>query len=202
MNDRLRIYAFGLFAVLLVVSVIRNLWLTGTSVINISELVLIVLIVFVVAIDKIKELVISPNEGISIKQAINNVEESNQKINAYIEGKTAQEITEIIKETLEHRQDIWLELLLIRMTLRRLLRKIADSHDIEFSSTASLSSMTKKFHEEGIIDSLLVEQINKLRDATFLVEWGAGKSPSLENVKFTLEEYGKLFRSLKDRVRT
>ena len=197
-NDRLRMYAFGLFSVILVASVIHNLWVLETSAINWTDIVLIVLIVFIIGIDKIKKLVISPKDGI----IIDIFDKVTKAINAYVEGTTTKDITEIVKDTIEHRHDIWVQLLIIRMTLRRLLRKIAVAHGIEFSSTVAMSTMTKKFRDEGIIDSLLVDQIDKIRDATFLVEWGDGTSPNLENIKFTLEEYGNVFKSLKDRVRT
>jgi hypothetical protein len=104
-------------------------------------------------------------------------------------------------DTLEHPRDTWTKLLLIRITLRRLLRKVADARGITYLPDASIISLASTFREQGIIDDLLAEQVEKIRSATFLVEWGSGGQPNLEDIKFTLGNYAKVFDALKERAR-
>ncbi len=161
---------------------------------------------FVVFGDKITKLVISPKE-ISIEQTVEQkvkaLKDDIKKIDEFIEkDNPTAKITDIVDDTLEHSRDTWSQLLLIRMTLRRLLRKIADSRGMNYSPTASISTMIHDFHQQGIIDDFLVERMEKIRNATFAVEWGAGESPELKDIKFTLENYAKVFSDLKERERS
>ncbi len=136
----------------------------------------------------------------SLNESLEQMGKTAQTLGNYVEGKSTREITRIIDDTLGPTRDIWLKLLLIRTTLRRLLHRIADSHDMKFSSTSMISSMTDAFLERGIVDVLLAEQIERIRDATYTAEWGEGRPPRLEDVRFTLDNYATVFKALKDRV--
>lgn len=186
---------------MLTISVIYNLTTKQASLVNWPEILLILVIAFIAVGDKISKMAISPNE-VSIEQEVKGVEKTIQDIDKFVEEDSPTgKITDIVDDTLEHPRDTWSKLLLIRMTLRRLLRKIADLYNIKCSHTTSISSMAATFHEQGIIDDFLAAQVEKIRNATFVVEWGAGQPPSLEDIKFTLESYGKVFDALKDRAR-
>ena len=202
MRNKLYIPAFIFFILLLAGSVIYNLTTKQTSIVNWPEIVLILVIAFVAFGDKITRLRISPEGELTLEQEVKGVENDRQRIGKYIEGdELAYKITDIVDGTLEHPRDMWSKLLLIRMTLRRLLRIIADAHSIKVSTTPSISGMTATFRKQGIIDDCLAEQVNKIRSATFLVEWGAGGQPDLKDIKFTLDNYAKVFDALKDRAR-
>ena len=204
MRDKLQVAAFILFALLLAVSVMYNLTIKQVSLVGWPEILLIAALVFVAIGDKITKLAVTP-QGVSIEQTVEQevkeLEKGIQKIDRFVEEDNPDEaITDIVADTLEYTRDTWSRLLLIRMILRRLLRKIADAHELTFSPTSSISSMTSALYQQGIIDSLLSEQVEKIRGATFLVEWGAGEEPRSKDVKFTLENYSTVFNSLKARA--
>jgi ribosomal protein S13 len=158
-------------------------------------------ILFTAVGNRFSKVVISPKE-ISIEQMVENLESDIQKIEKFIdEENPTNKIADIVEDTLEHPRDIWSKLLLIRTTLRRLLRNIADRHGMFYSPTASISRMIADFRQQEIIDDLLNEQIERIRNATFTVEWGAGQPPEPEEVKFVLENYNRVFNTLKDIAR-
>jgi hypothetical protein len=201
MRGKLQVPAFLLFTLVLAASIIYN-WTRQADLMGWPETVLLVVILLVAVGDQISRLIISPKE-VSIEtrtteQRVRGLEQDLRKIDDYVaEDRPQTEITDIISDTLEHPRDTWSKLLLIRMTLRRLLRKIADGQGIAHSPTASISGITSTLHEQGVIDSYLAEQVERIRSATFLVEWGAGQPPSLEDVKFALEKYSQVFEALK-----
>jgi hypothetical protein len=144
--------------------------------------------------------VLSPQIA-AYEQPLEQMNNALHKIEKYIEeDASTDKITDIVDDTLEHTRDVWFKLLLIRMTLRRLLLKISQAHGVKLPPSPSMRGMTSTFLAFGIIDTHLSEQVGRIRDATYTVEWGEGKSPKSQDVRFTLENYGEVFDALKKRA--
>lgn len=143
----------------------------------------------------------SKEKAISTDKALEKMNELSKKFDDYIEKDVETEnITSIVDDTLEHTRDTWLKLLLIRITLRRLLLKVASANAMSFAPATSISRMISEFRNAGIIDQYLYAEVEKIRDATYTVEWGLGVQSDLSNIKFTLEKYGDVFSALKKRM--
>ncbi len=204
-RERLQLFTVVIISFVLTASIIYNMFRQAPPVAW-TEIILILVIVFVAIGDKISKLVISPQE-VSIEQQtteqmVEKLEKDIQEIDDFVEqDRPADGIVDIVDDTLEHPRDTWSRLLLIRMTLRRLLRKLADANRMDVSATASISSIASTFRRQGIIDEGLADQVEKIRSATFVVEWGAGEQPDLKDIKFTLENYTMVFDALKNQVR-
>lgn len=139
-------------------------------------------------------------EELSYKESIERMNDSIKRIDEYV-GKinATEKITTIVDDTLEHTKDMWIKLLLIRITLRRLLLKIASSNSMTFPPATSISKMLSTFRNAGIIDQYLFSEVDMIRNATYTVEWGQGTSPEDKEVKFALENFEEVFDTLKKR---
>lgn len=131
----------------------------------------------------------TPKDKATFEQTVENMNNALQKFGDYIEKEQdkAEKITDIVDDTLEHTRDTWLKLLLIRMTLRRLLLKVASANTVSFVPSTSISKMNSRLREAGIIDQYLYTEVDRIRAATYIVEWGQGQQPALADIRFTLE---------------
>ena len=202
MSDRLRTTSFLALMTVLLLATIANI-VRQAPPIGWIELILAAIIAFIAGGDRIARIVL---EATGFKVSIDNrperVQEELTKIEAYVtDDNTAEDISKIIDDSLEHTRDIWSRLVLIRIVLRRLLQRVGSTHDLGFVPESSISKMKAVMRDKGIIDNLLAENIEKLRNATYAAEWGTGEAPKLENIKFALEQYESVFQTIKSRVR-
>lgn len=197
MTDKLRTPAFILLSVLLLVSVTRGF--LRPEPVGWFEVILVVAVIFVAVGGRIKTLAISP-KSLTVEQEVEKLSREMEKVDRFVEeDRPTNDVMDIVADP-EHPRDIWTRLLFIRMTLRRLLRKVAAGHGLSYSPAVSISRMISDLLRQGIIDAVLAAEAEKMRNATFVVEWGAGSPPDPADIRFSLENYAKVFDALKRRV--
>ena len=211
MSKSLRLFSFVVVTGMLIISVVYGVLKGEASIVGWYNIILVFLMVFLAVGERFTHVTFSP-QGMTIEQnaeeaskeekAVKEIERDVQTVERFVQGEgTLEEIIDLIEDSIEYPRDTWSKLLLIRITLRHLLRNLAKAHGLDYyGPTASLSRMTADLHARGIIDAFLAEQIEKMRSATFTVEWGGGEPPQPADVKFTLESYAKVFSSLKERA--
>ena len=136
-----------------------------------------------------------------ISQQVRNYEEEVKKVDEFVsEANSPDRIIEIVEYSLGRPRDVWGKLLMIRMTLRRLLRNTAEARGIQFRPTAGIITMRTHLKQSGIIDETLDREVERIRAATFTAEWGAGYEAHPEDVQFALKNYGGVFAKLKEKM--
>ena len=205
MNSRLRVWLFIILTMIVFLSLAYSFYSGASSLVGWPELVLGVILLFVGVGDQITKMVVSPSQ-ISIEQSVEGqvqqFADDNERINRFVtQDNSNVNITKIVDETLEHPRDTWSRLLIIRITLRRLLRMLCDTAKIPYHDTTSITHMSTELQKTRMIDKELANQIETIRNATFNVEWGAGPPASIDDIKFTLKQYSEVFAALKQRAK-
>jgi hypothetical protein len=205
MRSKLRGSLFIILAILLFLSITYNFYSEANSLLGWAELLLGIALVFVGVGDQITKLSVSSSQ-IAIEQDVESqvkqLSNDNDYIDRFVDRENSDiDITKVVDETLEHRRDIWSRLLLIRITLRRLLRMLSDTAGIPYHDTTSITHMFTELQKAGLIDKFLVNQIEIIRRATFSVEWGTRSPASVDDINFTLKHYHEVFTALKQRAK-
>jgi hypothetical protein len=203
MRERLQIPLFIVFTLLLIGSVLTNL-IRGVQLLGWSEIVLLVLVVFVAIGDRITNLRVSPTEFSMeqqpIEQQIHDLRVDNKRVDEAVKEEPPEKIIELVEYSLGQPRDVWSKLLFIRMTLRRLLRSLAEARGITFRPSAGIKTMNASLKQRGILDETLSHEVERIRNTTFRAEWGAGREASAEDLEFTLKNYGDVFAKLKEKM--
>jgi hypothetical protein len=142
--------------------------------------------------------VINVLSQVSAELMVKELKSDIKKIDSFIEEDESEtRISDLVGDTLDHPRDTWSKLLIMRAVLRRLLRKIADAHGMRYNEFASLTQMIEDFKGISIIEANLARDIERIRDATFTAEWGAGRPPEPGELQFALDNYQRVFEILK-----
>lgn len=145
----------------------------------------------------------------SVQQRAHNFVDDVRKVDEAIsdfineENSTGEIIEKVVESNSGWPRDTWLKLLLIRIILRGLLRRMTEVHGISVSKpTAGIRTLKNTLAAEQVIDATLNQQVERIRDATFTIQWPEGDPPDPQNVQYTLENYKDVFASLKERMRS
>lgn len=195
MKDVLRFSVFVLLIVFIAVGIVHNVR-SSVQPVGWTELVLTALLVLTAIGDRFTKLRLRLT-GLDIEQAVLQVTRTVDEVDALATGHDpGQRLADLVEHAGRNPRDVLSKLILIRMALRRMLRIVAESHRMQCGTTTSIASIVRMLLEGGAISEELAADVETIRNATFVAEWGAGDPPSREEIKFTLENYARVFQSL------
>ncbi|MHC4520127.1 MAG: hypothetical protein ACYTAS_16170 [Planctomycetota bacterium] len=152
--------------------------------------------IFALYAPHITRFTVSPKEGVTIEKQVEAFEKDLKNIEAIPHGDGAQELESLLQEASRLDHTLWSQLIMYRLAMRALLRRLCLKQGMPLSDTHSMRSMLGKLLGNGTIPRALHDELERVRDATFPAEWGAGTLPSREELAYVVEHGPDILRQL------
>ena len=192
-----KIITFIIIAIILATDFANSLVKGAMPALSWHDLVLIALLIFIAAGERISRLVLGGEKvGLTLEQQVHEFREDLRLIDSLGKNAKNADLENLLQKATNIPHEIWSTIIFYRLLLRAVLRNKCFSNGIQLGLTTSLSDMLRRLTEIGVIDSDLNSKIRRIVHATFAAEWGEGELPTEDDLKFVLEEAPKIIRMI------
>lgn len=148
--------------------------------------------------DQIAKLRFGLATGLTIETHIAETQKDFERLESLRNAGGTNELETLLQGDPGQPRGVWPQLITYRLGLRLLLMRLCKAKGIALRTTPleSITNMLNFLQQKNLLDPNFVAQLNRIRDATYFVEWGEGKRPSNEEISNVLSQAPNLLRRL------
>jgi hypothetical protein len=181
--------SIGILFALAIMDVVYGIVSSQEKALSFPALLLCALAVFLLMSDTVTKLVLSPIKGVTIENKIASLKEDAERLSVISKKSDSKALKAILHGQTNLQYSVWGELVTYRMVMRLIIRRLYEqSHGgTILQKTPSLSGMLLGLRESGVLSDSMYAEMERIRDATFVAEWGVGDLPPDADIQWVLE---------------
>lgn len=134
--------------------------------------------------------------GLTIETHIAETQKDFERLESLRNAGGANELEALLQGDPGQPRGVWSQLITYRLALRFLLMRFCEAKAIGIGEAEPISSMLNSLRRKGSLDPNFADELNRIRDVTYFVEWGTGRRPSNEEISNVLSQAPNLLRRL------
>ena len=195
--SKARIVTATILISLLVVDMVYRAFSAQSGLLTWYHLVITAFVIFTLLGDRITKIVVSTQE-ISFEQQVQAFKHDLSSINTLASSGPTADLDELMNEGTDLKHNVWARLVIHRMVMRALLRRVCTENGMgaQLGDVPSLSYMIRRLTEGKVIDQELSISLERIRNTTFVTEWGTGTPPSDSDIQFVLKDGARVLKQV------
>ncbi len=188
-SNKSKFVASGLMFTLAVTEVGYGIVSGREQALSMLTILVCALAAFLLLSDTISKLVLSPTKGVTIENKIAVLKDDAVRLAAVSKRPDPEALKALLHGQTELQYSVWGELVTYRMVMRLILRRLYEqSHSgAKLGDTPSLSGMLKGLRAAGVLNDSMYSDLERIRDSTFVAEWGVGDLAPDADIRWVLE---------------